>query len=497
MTAKQQAIAIQQVVEAMNNLNQAAVETAGGLNQTKAETRQLNEVALNLQTVVKMFNFNNLKLKQRILWGYSVPLVLTLAATSVVIFNANKVEKQSQATDKGWTLVRDTDRLQLILHARQANVRAYLLSQNLEYATRYADSVKDYNEMVKSLEKSVTFSTPEQAVRLERLKILGGEISQINFKLINLVKAGKRDEAIKQFSQSKLLTLIDEALTVFKAVNETEDRLQFQRSKEAVLAMKSLNMVAIAGVLATTILAILIGLWIANKITEKINQSIAVVVSSSSEIAATTEQHERNANQQAAAVNQTSTTMDELNASSQQAAEQAEASTIGARAIADQVVRLSEQTKQISLITNLVGEIANQTNMLALNAAVEAARAGEHGKGFAVVASEIRKLADQSKKSTEKINNLVADIHSLTDASIVDVGDAQRVESIVTAVNNIVTNSQRISLTAKQQAVAVQQVVSAMNYLSEGAVQTASGITQTKVGIQRLNEAAQDIQAVV
>ncbi len=55
--------------------------------------------------------------------------------------------------------------------------------------------------------------------------------------------------------------------------------------------MKSLNIVAIAGVLATTVFAILIGLWIANKITEKINQSIAVVVSSSSEIAATTEQH--------------------------------------------------------------------------------------------------------------------------------------------------------------------------------------------------------------
>ena len=254
-----------------------------------------------------MFNFNNLKLKQRILWGYSVPLFLTIAATSVVILNANKVERQSQATDKGWNLVRDTDRLELLLHARQANVRAYLLSQNLQYATRYSESVKNYNAMVKSLDKAVTFSTPEQAVRLEKLKILGQKISKINFRLIALVKAGKRDEAIKEFSQSKLLATMDEALTVFKVLNDTEDLLQVQREKEAANAMKSLNVAAIGGVLATTILAILIGLWIANKITEKINQSIAVVVSSSSEIAATTEQHERNANQQAAAVNQTST----------------------------------------------------------------------------------------------------------------------------------------------------------------------------------------------
>ncbi len=64
--------------------------------------------------------------------------------------------------------------------------------------------------------------------------------------------------------------------------------------------------------------------------------------------------------------------------------------------IANAIIRLSEQTRQIGTISSLVGDLANQTNMLALNAAVEAARAGEHGKGFGVVATEIRKLADQS-----------------------------------------------------------------------------------------------------
>ena len=444
-----------------------------------------------------MFNFNNLKLRQRILLGYAVPLALTLAATTAVVLNANKVEKQSQATERGWDLVRDTDRLELLLHKRQAIARAYLLSRDNIYATRYAESVKDYNELLKSLEESVTYSKPEQAERLERLKTLGKQISNINFKLIALVKAGKTEEATKVFSQGQLLSYVDEAQEVFQALNQTEDKLQDERQKEADAAMKTLNMVAIGGALVAAILAITIGLWIASQITQKINENVAVIVSSSSEIAATTEQQERSASQQAASVNQTSTTMDELNASSRQAAEQAEGATAGARAIADQVVRLSEQTKQISMITNVVGDLANQTNMLALNAAVEAARAGEQGKGFGVVAGEIRKLADQSKKSAERINALILDIQALTDASVVEGSDGTRVESIVAAVNNIVLNNQRISLTSKQQAVAIEQVVSAMNFLNHGASETASGITQTKVGIQRLNQAAQELQAVV
>src|SRR6185295_5640534 len=79
-------------------------------------------------------------------------------------------------------------------------------------------------------------------------------------------------------------------------------------------------------------------------------------------------------------------------------------------AIAAQILKLSEQTSQIGGITDLVSDLASQTNMLALNAAVEAARAGEHGKGFAVVSAEIRKLADQSRKAAERINTLVADV---------------------------------------------------------------------------------------
>lgn len=73
----------------------------------------------------------------------------------------------------------------------------------------------------------------------------------------------------------------------------------------------------------------------------------------------------------------------------------------------ESIIKTNESSNKIGEASSLIASIAQQTNLLALNAAIEAARAGEHGKGFAVVADEIRKLAEQSTKSTKVIDEIV------------------------------------------------------------------------------------------
>ncbi|MFM6191881.1 MAG: methyl-accepting chemotaxis protein [Planktothrix sp.] len=317
--------------------------------------------------------------------------------------------------------------------------------------------------------------------------------------------------------------------------------LIYETPKSVVL--QPINQFITIAVIVTLVVGsvfIVIGIVLLKKLVNSILEVVGVVTSFSTQISSTINEQERLTNQQLSSVQETTVTMDELSASSQQSAQQAEGAVFGAKqalirveqgttaiqkalqemetlkikveSIAEKIVQLSEQTHQIGSVSDVVSDLSNQTNMLALNAAVEAVRAGEHGKGFAVVASEIRKLSDASQKSSQKINTLVNDIQRMIQTTVVVTEEgtknveagvhvahqtAQVFSDVSKSMEQIVESSQQIALTSKQQAVAIQQVNEAMNNLTRSANETALGVNQIKSGSAKLSEATHNLKEVL
>jgi methyl-accepting chemotaxis protein len=222
------------------------------------------------------------------------------------------------------------------------------------------------------------------------------------------------------------------------------------------------------------------------------------VASGSEQLSASANQLSHGATEQASATEEASSAMEEMAANVKQNAENAGQTEKIARASADAaasggaaVARAVKAMETIASKITIVQEIARQTDLLALNAAVEAARAGEHGRGFAVVASEVRKLAERSQAAAAEISTLSSE----TVKTAQDAGGM--LERLVPEIRRTADLIGEISSACREQDVGVSQINQAIQQLDQVTQQNAASSEEVSATSQELSSQAERLQSTI
>lgn len=182
----------------------------------------------------------------------------------------------------------------------------------------------------------------------------------------------------------------------------------------------------------------------------------------------------------------------------------------GQQRIYTDVEKLVDRVNSVANLMEFIHGIADQTNLLALNASIEAARAGEAGKGFAVVAEEVRKLADNTKRSVQSINDDIKELLQITSSiseqtkkSVNDlhtgVSDALHIYETLATLNNTLQQQgaryEEIATTTKMQAATASEIADRNTTVTESMVKSKEIAFETGAAVYKLSKMIDDYRS--